>query len=162
MSTEVAPPGLKLTGGIKSIWRLARSNNDPDKPARFRLYVIEVGNSDTVDFYVGETSHTVEHRFDQHRSQLKSNNASRIFYAKGAIAIRLRYDLFNDLPHFTDRATARRAEGLLADIIKTQMKAHVHCDGLKKRERHQSDAKKRSQTTSPAKKATLPASRDPR
>lgn len=159
MSSEVAPPGLKLTGGIKSIWRLARSNNDPGKPARFRLYVIEVGNSDTVDFYIGETSHTVEHRFDQHRSQLKDKKASKLFYRDMATAQCLRYDLFQGLPEFTDRDTAIKAEGLLADVVETQLKVRAHCDALNSRKRHRQEAAAKRQASKAVTKAT-PSLRD--
>jgi len=141
---ESTPPGLKPTGGIRSIENLAQQHNKPDRAKRYRLYVIEVTDSDDVDFYVGQTSRKVETRLAQHQSRSRENKAAKLFEKHRGTAERLRYDLFEGLPYFTERDTAIRAEGILADVIKTQLKARVDCDALRGRERARRAARKSS------------------
>jgi len=132
MSDNVTPEGLRPSKGIASIWNLAVKKNVEGRRKQYRLYVIEVSDSESVDFYVGQTRRLVENRLRQHQSRLKAQKASRIFRKKRGTAKCLRYDLFEGLQYFTERKVAIKAEGILADVIKTQLKARVDCDALRR------------------------------
>lgn len=135
-----APPGLKLSGGIRTIFTLASTHNQVERKKQYHVYVIEVGNSDTIKYYVGSTSQSVEKRFEQHQSRDKDKNAAKIFRKHQGTALILRFDLFEGLPSFTDRETAEIAEGVLAEVVETQMKAGVECDVLRGRKRQRTTA----------------------
>jgi len=144
MTAESTPPGLKASRGLRSIENLAHQHNKPGRAKRYRLYVIEVTDSEDVDFYVGQTSRKVETRLAQHQSRNSEKYAAKLFKKNRGTAERLRYDLFAGLPYFTERDTAVQAEGILADVIKTQLKARVDCDALRGRERDRRAAQKAS------------------
>ena len=147
MTTGVTPPGLKPSRGIRSIESLAQQHNKSGRAKRYRLYVIQVTDSDEVDFYVGQTSRRVETRLAQHQSRSPEKKAANLFKKDQGTAQRLRYDLFEGFPYFTDRDTAVRAEGILADVIETQLKVRVDCDALRGRQRARRAARKASTTT---------------
>ena len=136
----VTPHGLKPSRGIRTIWKLAATQNKQGRRKQYRLYVIEVTESETVNFYVGHTRRTVENRFKQHQSRDKEKYSAKIFRKHQGTAAQLLYDLFEGLPYFTERDTARVAEGVLADVIKTQLKAGVECDVLRARKKKRTAA----------------------
>ena len=138
------PSGLRPSRGLSSITRLAESKNISGRKKRHRLYVIAVTGSDSVDFYVGQTTRLVENRLKQHQSRKKERYAAKIFQKERGTADHLRYDLFEGLPYFTEKKVAEQAEGILADVIETQLKATVECDVLRKRKRKRTAAAKTS------------------
>ncbi len=142
---ESRPNGLRSSRGLSSIARLAANSNVPGRKKRHRLYVIAVTDSDSVDFYVGQTTRLVENRLRQHQSRKREKNAARIFQKKRGTADQLRYDLFEGLPYFTEKKVAEQAEGILADVIETQLNATVECDVLRKRKRKRKEAAKSGQ-----------------
>ena len=142
---EPIPSGLRPSRGLSSIARLAANKNVPGRKKRHRLYVIAVTDSDSVDFYVGQTTRLVENRLRQHQSRKREKNAARIFQKKLGTADHLRYDLFEGLPYFTEKKAAEQAEGVLADVIETQLKATVECDVLRKRKKTRKAAAKTGQ-----------------
>ena len=75
----VTPHGLEPSRGIRTIWKLAATQNKQDRRKQYRLYVIEVTESETVKFYVGHTCRTVENRFKQHQSRDKEQKSAKIF-----------------------------------------------------------------------------------
>ena len=137
---SVTPHGLNPSHGIRTIWKLAATQIKQNGDEQYRLYVIEVTESETVKFYVGHTGHTVEHRFKQHQSRDKEQNSANIFRRNRGTAAKLRYDLFEGLPYFTERDTATMAEGVLADVNETQLKAGVECDVLRSRKKKRTAA----------------------
>ena len=158
----VTPHGLKPSRGIRTIWKLATTQNKQDRRRQYRLYVIEVTESETVNFYVGHTRRTVENRFKQHQSRDKEKYSAKIFRKHQGTAAQLLYDLFEGLPYFTERDTAEVAEGVLADVVETQLKAGVECDVRRARKKKRTaaegargkTAKKAAPTkAAPAKKA---------
>ena len=156
---SVTPRGLNPSHGIRTIWKLAATQNKQYGDEQYRLYVIEVTESETVKFYVGHTGHTVEHRFKQHQSRDKEQNSANIFRRNRGTAAKLRYELFEGLPYFTERDTATMAEGDLAEEIETQLKAGVECDVLRARRKKGTAAEsargKTAKKVAPAKKAAL-------
>lgn len=135
MDQGAVPPGLRSSRGISTIWRLAERGNIDGRAKRFRLYVIEMNESAALDFYVGQTSRKVETRLAQHQSRQREQYAARVFRKGRATALKLRYDLFEGLPYFTEKETAEKAEGVLADIIEAQLHARVECNALRDRKR---------------------------
>ena len=142
---DLIPSGLRPSRGLSSIARLAASKNVPGRKKRHRLYVIAVTDSDSVDFYVGQTTRLVENRLKQHQSRKQEKYAAKIFRKKRGTADRLRYDLFEGLPYFTEKKVAEQAEGILADVIEAQLKATVECEVLRKRKRKRKEAAKAGQ-----------------
>lgn len=142
---EPIPSGLRPSRGLSSIARLAANKNVPGRKKRHRLYVIAVTDSDSVDFYVGQTTRLVENRLRQHQSRKREEYAATIFHKKRGTADHLRYDLFEGLPYFTEKKVAEQAEGILADVIETQLKATVECDVLHKRKKTRKEAAKTGQ-----------------
>lgn len=142
---EPIPSGLRPSRGLSSIARLAANKNVPGRKKRHRLYVIAVTDSDSVDFYVGQTTRLVENRLRQHQSRKREEYAATIFLKKRGTADHLRYDLFEGLPYFTEKKVAEQAEGILADVIETQLKATVECDVLRKRKKTRKEAAKTGQ-----------------
>jgi predicted GIY-YIG superfamily endonuclease len=159
MATESTPPGLKPSRGLRSIENLAQQHNKPGRAKKYRLYVIEVTDCADVDFYVGQTSRKVETRLAQHQSRSADQHAAKLFKKNRGTAHRLRYDLFEGLPYFTEKETSVKAEGILADVIKTQLEARVDCDALRARERERRDAGTNSGPM--AVKASPPAKNSP-
>lgn len=135
MDKTAVPPGLRPSRGISTIWRLAERGNIDGRAKRLRLYVIEMTEGSAFDFYVGQTSRKVETRLAQHQSRQLEENAARIFRNGRATALKLRYDLFEGLPYFTEKETAEKAEGVLADVIQVQLHARVECNALRDRKR---------------------------
>ena len=92
-------------------------------PARnFTVYVIEL-SSDAIPpsqrgqnvkgcLYIGQTAHTPEHRFSQHKSggKLSARRVARY-------GLRLRPDLCANLPQYASREAAERAERELAGSL---------------------------------------------
>ena len=85
---------------------------------RYSIYVIELSR-DCVDepcalapVYVGQTAHTPEHRFEQHKAGglLAAAKAHRF-------GVRLRYDLMKGIGPFRSRAEAEAAEKAVADAL---------------------------------------------
>ena len=85
---------------------------------RYSIYVIELSR-DCVDepcalapVYVGQTAHTPEHRFEQHKAGglLAASKAHRF-------GVRLRYDLMKGIGPFRSRAEAEAAEKAVADAL---------------------------------------------
>lgn len=149
-----APSGLTFSGGIQTIWELAERHNRAGQPQKYRLYVIEVAQSDKFGFYVGSTSRKVETRFEQHASGDKDQNAAKLFHNQGAIAACLRFDLFEGLPYFTERKIAEQAEGVLADAIQTQLKTPVNCNMLNKHVRSRAQAAEKARKITKATKVS--------
>jgi hypothetical protein len=89
----------------------------PAGPA-YSVYVIELSRRAVREpcalapLYVGQTAHTPEHRFAQHRAggQLAAGKPHRF-------GVRLRTDLMKGIGPFTTRAEAEQAERLLAEAL---------------------------------------------
>ena len=86
--------------------------------ARYSIYVIELSR-DCVDepcalapVYVGQTAHTPEHRFAQHKAGglLAAGKPHRF-------GVRLRYDLMKGIGPFRSRAEAEAAEKAVAEAL---------------------------------------------
>ena len=133
-----------LTPRANAKWlRLVEAPPSAHHGGQYRVYVIEVEPVDPecrFRFYVGYTSGTVEHRFQQHADGAKM--AARIFkktesHPRGrARALRIREDLMLGSPIFRSKEAALKAEGLLARRIEARG-FQVCCDtkdrlGLKK------------------------------
>ena len=89
------------------------------KPSRgYRIYVIElsrdcVANPGTLPpLYVGQTAHTPEHRFAQHKAggRLAAGKPHRY-------GVRLRYDLFAGIRTLSTRKEAENAERVVAEVL---------------------------------------------
>jgi hypothetical protein len=82
------------------------------------VYVIELSRSAVREacalapVYVGQTAHTPEHRFAQHKAggRLAAGRPHRF-------GVRLRRDLMKGIGPFASRAEAERAERLLAEAL---------------------------------------------
>lgn len=90
----------------------------PGKPARvYTVYVIELSRACTskpcalAPVYVGQTAHSPEQRFEQHKAGGKLAAAKPYRYGK-----RLRYDLMKIGP-FTSRKEAEQAEKAVAAAL---------------------------------------------
>jgi hypothetical protein len=85
----------------------------------YSIYIIELARtclrkpSAYAPLYVGQTAHTPEHRFAQHKAggKLAAGKAYKF-------GLRLRYDLMKGLGPFSTRAAAERAEKAVADALK--------------------------------------------
>ena len=85
---------------------------------RYTVYVIELDRSCLrrpslyVPLYVGQTAHTPEYRFAQHKSggKLAASKPHRF-------GVRLRYDLMVGIRRFGTRGEAERAEGVVAKVL---------------------------------------------
>lgn len=81
----------------------------------YGVYVVEL-DEDPCHIYIGQTSHSFEHRLNQHNSGLLENFAAKVF-RKGARG-RLRPDLYKQ---YSRRVTQKQAEDLerrLADKLR--------------------------------------------
>src|SRR5262245_30325131 len=88
-------------------------------PARtYSIYIIELSRACTkracalAPVYVGQTAHTPEHRFDQHKAGGKL--AAKKVYRFG---VRLRLDLMESIGPFSTRKEAEAAEKAVAAAL---------------------------------------------
>jgi hypothetical protein len=90
----------------------------PRKLRSYSVYIIELSRACTkkacalAPVYVGQTAHTPEQRFAQHKAggRLAAGKAHRY-------GVRLRYDLMKGIGPFSSRADAERAEKLVAEAL---------------------------------------------
>ncbi len=88
------------------------------QPRRYVVYVIELSRECVAEpcalapLYVGQTAHTPEHRFQQHKAggKLAAGKAHRF-------GVRLRYDLMEKIGCFTSRTAAEQAEKAVAAAL---------------------------------------------
>jgi hypothetical protein len=84
----------------------------------YTIYIIELSRACTTKpcafapLYVGQTAHTPEHRFEQHKAGGKLAAGKPHRYGR-----RLRYDLMKDIGPFTSRKEAERAEKAVAEAL---------------------------------------------
>lgn len=84
----------------------------------YTVYVIELSRACTkkpcalAPLYVGQTAHSPEQRFDQHKAGGKLAAAKPYRYGR-----RLRYDLMKGIGPFASRAEAERAEKAVAEAL---------------------------------------------
>jgi len=89
------------------------------KPPTYTIYIIELSRACTkqpcalAPLYVGQTAHTPEYRFAQHKAggQLAAGKPYR--YGR-----RLRYDLMKGIGPLASRREAEQAEKAVADALK--------------------------------------------
>ena len=97
--------------------RPARRSKTP--PRTYTVYIIQLSRDCTKErtvhppVYVGQTAHTPEHRFEQHKSggMLAAGKPHRF-------GMRLRYDLMKGIGPFATREEAERAERAVAEALK--------------------------------------------
>jgi len=85
---------------------------------KYTVYVIELSRDCIAEpcalapVYVGQTAHTPEHRFAQHRAggRLAAGKPCRY-------GVKLRYDLMKGIGTFTSRADAEAAERAVAEAL---------------------------------------------
>jgi hypothetical protein len=93
----------------------AKSPNTMSSPRTYRIYIVELSRACVKEpcalapLYVGQTAHTPEQRFTQHKAGGKL--AARKPYKFG---IRLRYDLMKRIGPFSTRREAEAAEKAVA------------------------------------------------
>jgi predicted GIY-YIG superfamily endonuclease len=96
-----------------------RKSNKPRKNARtYSIYIIELSRACTkqacalAPLYVGQTAHTPEHRFAQHKAggKLAASKAHKF-------GIRLRLDLMKGIGPFATRTEAEAAEKAVAEAL---------------------------------------------
>jgi hypothetical protein len=90
------------------------------KPSRrtYTIYVVELSRDCVKEacalapVYVGQTAHTPEYRFEQHKAggKLAAPKAHRF-------GVRLRYDLMKDVGPFSTRREAEAAEKAVAEAL---------------------------------------------
>jgi len=88
------------------------------KRPTYSVYIVELSRRCTrtpcalAPLYVGQTAHTPEQRFAQHKAggMLAAGKAHRY-------GVRLRYDLMKGIGPFSSRADAERAEKLVAEAL---------------------------------------------
>ena len=84
----------------------------------YSIYIIELSRACTrkpcalAPLYVGQTAHTPEHRFAQHKAGGKLAAVKPHRYGK-----RLRYDLMKNLGSFASRKDAESAEKAVAEAL---------------------------------------------
>ena len=84
----------------------------------YTVYVIELSRACVPEpcalapVYVGQTAHTPEHRFEQHKAggQLAAGKPHRY-------GVKLRYDLMKGIGTFTSRTAAEAAERAVAEAL---------------------------------------------
>jgi hypothetical protein len=87
-------------------------------PRSYRIYIIELSRAcmrtpcALAPLYVGQTAHTPEERFAQHKEggMLAAGKAHRY-------GVRLRYDLMKGIGPFTTRSEAEQAEKAIAEAL---------------------------------------------
>jgi hypothetical protein len=96
-----------------------RTRSIGKRPARiYSIYVIELSRDCVTEpcalapLYVGQTAHTPEHRFNQHKAggKLAAGKAHRF-------GIRLRQDLMKGIGPFATRQEAEAAERMVAEAL---------------------------------------------
>jgi hypothetical protein len=88
------------------------------KSSKYTVYVIELSRDCVAEpcalapVYVGQTAHTPEHRFEQHKAggTLAAGKPHRY-------GVKLRYDLMKGIGTFTSRANAETAERAVAEAL---------------------------------------------
>ena len=84
----------------------------------YSIYIVELSRACTkqpcalAPLYVGQTAHTPEHRFEQHKAGGKLAAGKPYRYGR-----RLRYDLMKGIGPFTSRKDAERAEKVVAEAL---------------------------------------------
>jgi len=97
------------------------ANRAKASPRQFSVYVIQLSREAVAEpctlapVYVGQTAHTPEHRFAQHKSGGRLS-ASRAH----AFGVRLRPDLTSGIGPFATREEAEHAERALAHALERQ------------------------------------------
>jgi predicted GIY-YIG superfamily endonuclease len=87
------------------------------KPS-YTVYIIELSRACTrrpcalAPLYVGQTAHTPEQRFEQHKAGGKLAAGTPYRYGR-----RLRYDLMKGIGPFASRAAAEQAEKAVAEAL---------------------------------------------
>ncbi len=104
----------------------SRRSRRPSRAAarQYHIYVIELSRDCTsvpcayAPLYVGQTAHTPEERFDQHKAggRLAAGKPHRY-------GVKLRYDLMAGIGPFTTRTDAEAAEQALAQAL--EARGHV-------------------------------------
>ena len=87
-------------------------------PRTYSIYIIELSRACTQEpcalapLYVGQTAHTSEHRFAQHKAggKLAASKAHRF-------GVKLRLDLMKGIGPFTTRKEAEAAEKAVAEAL---------------------------------------------
>ena len=84
----------------------------------YSIYIVELSRACTkqpcalAPLYVGQTAHTPEHRFAQHKAGGKLSAGKPYRFGR-----RLRYDLMKGIGPFTSRKDAERAEKAVAEAL---------------------------------------------
>ena len=84
----------------------------------YTIYIIELSRACTrkpcalAPLYVGQTAHSPEHRFEQHKAGGKLAAGKPYRYGR-----RLRYDLMKSIGTFASRTDAERAEKAVAEAL---------------------------------------------
>src|SRR5215216_5418739 len=95
------------------------TSGKPNSPARtYSIYVIELSRECVKEacalapVYIGQTAHTPEHRFAQHKAggKLAAGKPHRF-------GVKLRYDLMKGIGALTSRAEAEAAEKAVAEAL---------------------------------------------
>ena len=87
-------------------------------PRAYSIYIVELSRACTkkpcalAPLYVGQTAHTPEHRFEQHKAGGKLAAWKPHRYGK-----RLRYDLMKGIGPFSSRREAEKAEKAVAEAL---------------------------------------------
>lgn len=97
---------------------MAKRRATKSPPRTYSIYIIELSRACVkqpcalAPVYVGQTAHTPEHRFGQHKAggMLAASKAHRF-------GVRLRYDLMNGLAPCATRKEAERLEKAVAEAL---------------------------------------------
>lgn len=100
------------------IRRHAKANRPGSSPRVYSIYIVELSRACTTQpcalapLYVGQTAHTPEHRFAQHKAggKLAASKAHRF-------GVRLRLDLMQGIGPFSTRREAQAAEKAVAAAL---------------------------------------------
>ena len=95
-----------------------RGTSKSAPPRAYSVYIIELSRACVkqpcalAPVYVGQTAHTPEHRFGQHKAggKLAASKAHRF-------GVRLRYDLMKGIARCANRREAERLEKLVAEAL---------------------------------------------
>src|SRR5687767_10297206 len=98
--------------------RIRTSLEKPSARSTYTVYVIELSRDCVAEpcalapLYVGQTAHTPEHRFAQHKAggKLAAGKAHRF-------GVKLRYDLMAGIATLRSRGEAEAAERAVADAL---------------------------------------------
>ncbi len=98
--------------------RSRRAGKRRSESSTYTIYVIELSRACVAEpcalapVYVGQTAHTPEHRFEQHKAGGKLAAVKPHRYG-----VKLRYDLMKGIGPFTSRADAEAAEQAVAEAL---------------------------------------------